>query len=551
MPHLSAADADADDDASGASALLLPSTTDADNDSDAATPPPPPPPSAYPLSRRRFVVLLLLSLSSALSAFQWIYLAPVQPTVTSLFSASPLLVNLISILFFALYLPASVLGIFLMETRGLTACLLWGAGLNAACAALKMAAGYLPAPLLPTYGFGLLVFGQVLGAIGQPLIVNPVPRLSADWYSAEGRDMATVVATQMNILGQLAGNVLPPLLVSDAASLARLGLVQTLLCGAVLVLTAVFVRDRPAHPPSEAARVQWAARREALGRAAEGKAAKKAAAEAAARGERAQEAPQQHHLDAGAARGEGAQQAPQRHHHLDAGDGDYKNSSSSNNTVGGGADAGESMRAMWADTSALFRNRDFNLLNLGFSSATGVGWTLLTVEAQLLSPCGYSDAVAGDSGAALLALGVVAAVAAAPVMSRTRAYCLLQKLVLGFCLAATVLVLLVNRPGNAPLVVGAWLLLGAGLQPLLPLTLEHAAEMTFPVPADVSSAVLQTCANVAAMGQTFALTPLLVSGAAADCSSVVNPASGFVLGFMVLGLAATLPVRKVLKRGPG
>jgi hypothetical protein len=339
----------------------------------------------------------------------------------------------------------------------------------------------------------------VLGSVAQPLIVNPVPRLSADWFSEGGRDMATVVATQANIVGQLAGNLLPPVLVTDAASLGLLGLVNTVLCAAVFALTVLFVRDRPDFPPSAAAKGQWEARERQ---------------EAEAEAEFAELA------EAGDLGGPTAFSSP-------------------------------ALRTIWRDTSTLFKSRDFNLLNFGFSNATGIGWTLLTVEAQLLTPCGYDDAVAGDSGAALLALGVVTAVAAAPIMARTRAYCALQKIVMVFCLAATVFVLAVNRPGRPALVVGAWLLLGAGLQPLLPLTLEHAAEMTYPVPADVSSAVLQTGANVIATVQTFAITPLLGMGGAADCSSVVNPASALVLAFMAVGCLATLPVRKVLGRSEG
>jgi hypothetical protein len=455
-------------------------------------------PSLVAPTPRRHLILSLLCLSSGLSAFQWIFVSPIQPVASDIFAASALEIDVISVLFFALYLPASVLGIWIMERYGLRTSLIVGAALNIVCAALKTAAPYVAeassaslSVSAPRAGYALLVAGQVAGAIAQPLILNPVPRLSADWYPEAQRDLATVVATQANVVGQVCGSLIPPLIVTDARSLGLLGVTQVALCAVVLLLTLAFVVDRPANPPSEAAARQWAA------------------AEAA-------------HAQSGK--------------HASGGDADR---------------AKEALAAMWRDTASLLRNGNFNALNLGFSIATGIGWTLLTVEAALLAPCGYDDSVAGDSGAALLALGVVTSLVAGPIMQRTRAYARLQKVVMGFCLLSTVAVLAANRPSIPGGVIATWLALGAGLQPLVPLSLEHAAEMTYPVPADVSSAILQTGANVIATVQTFALAPLLNLGPTTDCSSVVTPAAGFILAFMALGFVITLFVKPELRRSAG
>ncbi len=134
-----------------------------------------------------------------------------------------------------------------------------------------------------------------------------------------------------------------------------------------------------------------------------------------------------------------------------------------------------------------------------------------------------------------------------------RRYAAMQKGVTAWCLAAALGVLLANRPaaswsGSTAVVLAAWLLLGAGLQPLVPLTLEHAAEMTFPLSADVSSVLLQVGSNVAAAVQTYALGPLLSSPPSSDCSSVLTPAAGFVVANMLLALALTIAIRPRLSR---
>ena len=442
----------------------------------------------YVAYAQRWWLLLLYSLSSGLSAFIWISAAPVQSILSDIFDASAIQVDLISISFFIMYLPASLLGLYCMERWGLKVTLTAGAALNALAVALKYAGTQLVTSGLvaPFTGFSLLLTGQFAASVGQPLIVNPVSRVAADWFGDGQRDLATTIGTQANVLGQVIANLLPPFVVHTSRDFALLQAVQ--MVPAVLVLGGMaFTTDRPPTPPSASAAASW---------------------------------------HAGEASGGGG--------------------------GGGGIEDGHpypsALASMWRDCGALLRNGNFLLLLLGWSATTGIGWTLLTVEEQMLSPCGYSDVIAGYSGTALLGLGIITAMVAAPVMARTRAYALLQKGVMLGCLLATVAVLAVNRPGSPAAVISSWLLLGAGLQPLQPLTLEHAAEMTYPVPADVSSAMLQTGANLVATVQTFVVSPLLNLPASANCSSVVSPAALFIGAWMLIGALITLPIKAVYAR---
>ena len=432
------------------------------------------------LSATRFAVAAVFCASTALSAFFWISLSPIQPLVSTLFDVSALQINTISALFYILYLPGSLLCVWTMERWGLRHTLVIGAILNAACGLTKWAAAFAPNP----YAFYLLVGGQVVGALGQPLILNPITRLSCDWFGDKERDVATALGTQANISGQLVAMLVVPALVTDLASLQLVSGAAAIPAVVVAVLTAVVVRNRPPCPPSDTAAAQWRLQDE----------------------------------DAELIHGSGG------------------------GSSDGGGGGGGALGVMWRDMQLLFANRNFNLINASFSIVSGMAWSLLTVQSQMLAPCGYSSTVVGASGAALLGLGIVTAMAIAPLLACTRAYAALQRAVGIGCLLSTVAVVFYNRPGDPVGVILSWLLRGAFIQPLLPLSLEHAAEVSYPIEADLSSAVLQTCGNLVAIAQTYALSPLLNMSGSVDCSTVYTPAAAFVLACAAAAALVALPI---------
>lgn len=436
----------------------------------------------YHPSAWRYAVLLIFACSSFLSAYAWICLAPISTLIQDLWDVSALELNLFSLSFMALYLPASVLSLFTMERFGLRATLVLGAALNFACTAMKAGGSYLTDP---GAAYAVVLTGQVLGAIAQPLILNVPARLCAEWFKESEQDLATIVATMSNVLGQMAGSLIPGFTVNDAADLQSMLLWQNAVpCAVVLIATVLGVKDRPPQPPSASTALQWAARDEA----------EKAAAAA------------------------------------------------------GESRTWAALSGLASDFKRMCTHVNFMLLACGFSIATGTSWALLTLQAQLVQPCGYPASVAGSSGAALLGVGIVVALALGPVMERTKAYVELQKGGMAAAVGAVAFTLAVNKPGNSGLVIGAWCVLGAILQPLLPLSLLHAADMTFPMPADNSSTFLLILANIFSFCLTLGLTPLLALDVSANCTSVVTPAAGLVLGCMLLGFVLTAPMWREYRR---
>ena len=167
---------------------------------------------------------------------------------------------------------------------------------------------------------------------------------------------------------------------------------------------------------------------------------------------------------------------------------------------------------------------------------------------QVIQPCQYSGQLAGASGASLLGAGIIASYLIAYIMERTKAYFVLQKAIMVAAVGATAFALAVNKPNVPALIIVAWCVLGATLSPLLPVSLEAAAEMTYPMPPDTSASVLLIMANIIGTVLTYALGALLQLQPSTDCTTIFTPAAIVVMVFMVLGAFTIMPLKPIFKR---
>jgi FLVCR family MFS transporter 7 len=206
------------------------------------------------------------------------------------------------------------------------------------------------------------------------------------------------------------------------------------------------------------------------------------------------------------------------------------------------------VRRVLVDFDALLRNRNFVCLLLAFGIGLGVFNAVLTLIAQLLAPCGYDADIAGFASGALLGAGLLGAAAAGVVLERTRAYVPVLKVAVVALGAATVLMLASLRPGAAAFPVAAFGAAGLLVLPVLPITLENAAECTWPVPEDNSAGLLMLAGQAFGVVFIFALPPLLAVPPSSDCSSVATPAAGLILASLLAAAVAVLFVRVDYRR---
>jgi hypothetical protein len=202
----------------------------------------------------------------------------------------------------------------------------------------------------------------------------------------------------------------------------------------------------------------------------------------------------------------------------------------------------------WADTKQLLVHANFMYLAISFSLFTGIGWTFLTIVGQLLEPCGYSNVVAGVANAVFMGANALGCFASAGVVEATRAYVAMQR-IFSWATAATVFMVLGTAVPNATAAVFiSWAALGFSMGPLTPISFEHAAEMTYPLPANSSTSLLNIVSNLVGFIQTVIITPLLADGDSSTCSTVLTPAAFFTLFCAGVGLLFSLLVVKEYKR---
>jgi hypothetical protein len=461
------------------------------------------PKAAAAPSPKRFTVLLIFGCISFLYAGSFICFAPIADLAAKRFDVGVGEVNNYSTVYFVLYLPGTLLQLYLVDSFGVRTCLRIASVLSTCTLAVRYAALVSPS-LTPhgAYSVGLaaqargcgerlvrrpraaltlapLARAQLVSGTSQATALNLASRIAGDWFPSAERDVATTAATMANVLGLMALSLYVPLLVRTPEELSRCLLLLLLPGMCVTVACFTHLEERPAVPPSTSAALQWRER------------------------------------EAEAANAKGSYSV---------------------------------LATMLHDMRGLAHNKNFVLLAAGFAVGTGTVWAMLVLESQLITPCGYSDALAGAAGAALLGAGFVAAFITGIVMETTKMYLHLQRFFMVAAVLATAGVFAAAKPGNGSGILFAWGCLGCALQPLMPLTLEHAAEITFPLPADVSTAALFVVANLFGLVFTIIMTPLLHLPASAQCAMRATPAALATMALMSVGLALTLSVKKQYAR---
>eukprot|EP00892_Ulva_mutabilis_P012065 jgi/Ulvmu1/9230/UM005_0330.1 len=152
------------------------------------------------------------------------------------------------------------------------------------------------------------------------------------------------------------------------------------------------------------------------------------------------------------------------------------------------------------DLKSLRRNFGFMTLCNIWGLCVGAIQALLTLLQQILHRQGYSPHDAGGISAALILCGIVGAAIAGPVVDATRKYKLILAICISLALPFMVLVAVASQRANRLAVLYACAsLLGFLAVPVLPVALDMSAEITYPIPAGLTSTILWFCSQVTAL----------------------------------------------------
>jgi len=203
---------------------------------------------------------------------------------------------------------------------------------------------------------------------------------------------------------------------------------------------------------------------------------------------------------------------------------------------------------MFVDFKVMLSNLNFVLLMASFSIEIGVCWAFMAVVCQMIYSYGYDVAIVGIAGSSLSFAGVFGPLIVAQYLRLRKNYVWTQKAILTFAAISAILCLVSNAPGNLIFVIAAWNIFGFFQGPLIPITLEHAAEITYPIPADNSAALLFTGVNAVCLAMTLALTPMLTYSVSMNCSSIISPAAILVFFIVIIGALLSYPIKADYKR---
>lgn len=436
----------------------------------------------YALSPGRFTLLTLYALASLMAALVWNIMAPIYSIAEERFDRGAQAINSLANAYYVWYCPGSVLALWVTERYGLRVSLLWGFFSQFIMASMSYGGLFISDP---HDSFFVVWFAQVIGSFGQPLILNNVVRLAADWFPKQERDMAVTVTVVARSIGVMGISAITPFIVTEPSEIPRLYWWQVPIWAVLNILGFLCITDKPLEgPPSAAAAHQW------------------------------------------------EQDDMERLEHKKLGKSEDK----------------AALEAIWDDTKELWQNSNFIYLSMSFSLLTGLGWTFLTIVGQILEPCGYSNEVAGLADAVFMGFNALGCFAVVPIVEATRGYLELQQSFSWLTAITSLGVFITARPGPAWQVLLAWSLSGFFMGPLTPLSFEHAAEMTFPVAANSSTTVLNILGNFVGFLETVLVTPLLELTRSTECSTVVTWGAGFMMGCCAIGMVFTMLMWKDYRR---
>lgn len=205
---------------------------------------------AIVLYKRRWVILGIFSLISMSNEIIYISYSSIASVIKEYYNVDYSQVTWLAMMFNAFYFLVPLATLF-MNRFGLKLTIITGAVLNAISCYFRIAGRHRD-------GFTYVMIGNGFAAFGQCFILFVPPTLAAVWFSDNERAKATSIGVQANMFGIAVGFLMGGLLVPntkdyDGVIKDRLYitlLFQAILCSILVLVSIVFLKESPRRPPS-------------------------------------------------------------------------------------------------------------------------------------------------------------------------------------------------------------------------------------------------------------------------------------------------------------
>lgn len=206
----------------------------------------------FKVYKRRWFVLLVLCLLNCSNATLWLTFAPVADQSAQYLGVSLEDINWLSLVCMVVAVPLSLGTTWMLDTLGLRITLILGSWLNMLGALMRFCGTIDSEPM--TIRYPLVMFGQTLTALAQPLIIFAPTKMAALWFPEHQRATANTIASMSNPLGILLANIISPMIVRTSAQIPTLLLCYAIPPCIICFLATVGIRSStPPTPPSASA----------------------------------------------------------------------------------------------------------------------------------------------------------------------------------------------------------------------------------------------------------------------------------------------------------
>lgn len=202
--------------------------------------------------KRRWFILLVLCVLNCSNSVLWLTFAPVADQTAEHLHVTLDQVNWLSVVYMVVAIPLSFITTWMLDTLGLRPTMILGSWLNMAGSVVRVVGvlSYLPENTM----FPVVMAGQTLCALAQPLVIFSPTKLAALWFPEHQRATANMIASMSNPLGLLFVNIFSPMILSRTNNLFMLLLIYAIPAIVICFLATVGIQKSvPPTPPSASA----------------------------------------------------------------------------------------------------------------------------------------------------------------------------------------------------------------------------------------------------------------------------------------------------------
>eukprot|EP01104_Vermistella_antarctica_P005167 TRINITY_DN1559_c0_g1_i1.p1 TRINITY_DN1559_c0_g1~~TRINITY_DN1559_c0_g1_i1.p1 ORF type:complete len:565 (+),score=133.33 TRINITY_DN1559_c0_g1_i1:162-1856(+) len=468
------------------------------------------------LYKRRWAVVFLFAMNVALCAYTQYTFASIKDLVTVYYGVGSQAVNLMAVIYFATA-PLIVLVYAVVNRFGLRGCVVTGCWLSILSGLIRLAGWN--ADL-----FWVMAFGQLLNAVAEKLFLTCPTLLANHWFGESERTLATTICVIFGIIGQGA-------IMGTNAAVQTPTQLHYILAGQCValcstgLLSILVVKEHPPTPPSTSAAVKiidstaWYDHHGGQpSHAGTPYQSEGTPGDIETRASLAQQHQQQQPQQP---QQQQQQQQQQQHQKQNTdysqlnGDTSINNNMISNTSTNDDDDAlaaGQEdydyrdtnpLRAALRDVKACFSDIYFLPLCITYAGGLSSFASLCTLINSYCKPYGYSDQIISLFGLTIILSGVVGCLTLSVVVDKTKQFRLISIISMLICSATMVWMVFALKPNNEKQLFIAFIVSGFFGMSVVPTAFQLGVEVTFPVPASVSTGLMTGIAMAAAAGLTL------------------------------------------------